>query len=110
MDRRLITQIAVSILLILNSISLFINMRRTERLKRMNDILLTKDQFQNILTSELMKCVDDDTRERCLNNARILFNNNNPNVKIKSCEILDLDKVKEDDKEDKDNDSSRIND
>lgn len=107
MDGRLITQIIVSILLILNSISLFINLKRTEKLKRMNDILLTKDQFQNLLTSELMKYVDEDTRNRCINNARILFNNNNPNVKIKSCEILDLDKVKE---EDKDNDSSRIND
>lgn len=107
MDGRLITQIVVSILLILNSISLFINIKRTERLKVVNDLLTTKNAFQETIISELMKCVDEDTRNRCINNARILFNNNNPNVKIKSCEILDLDKVKEEDKE---NDSSRIND
>ena len=107
MDGRLITQIVVSILLILNSISLFINIKRTERLKAVNDLLTMKNVFQETIMSELMKCVDEDTRNRCINNARILFNNSNEKFKIKMCEVI---KDEDNKKEDKENDGSRIND
>lgn len=107
MDGRLIAQIVVSILLILNSISLFINMRRTEKLKAVNDLLTVKNVFQETIISELIKCVDEDTRNRCINNARILFNNSNEKVKIKMCEVIN---DEEDKREDKDNDSSGVND
>lgn len=107
MDGTLIVQIVVSVLLVLNSISLFINIKRTERLKDTNYLLTVKNVFQETIISELMKCVDEDTRNRCVNNARILFNNSNEKFKIKMCEVI---KDEDNNKEDKDNDSSRIND
>ena len=107
MDGILIVQIVVSVLLVLNSISLFINIKRTEGLKATNYLLTVKNAFQETIISELMKYVDEDTRDRCVNNARILFNNSNEKVKIKMCEVVNDEGDK---KEDKDNDSSRVND